>query len=178
MNCNEFCERLQRRLDDRVRPEGDRDLVRHAQQCPDCRGQLETWGRVSSLLPTTPATVRPALRTDASSRRPVAWAASGLAAAAMIFIVLNMDHQGTSKSSSDRIQAAAASDQASEGSGLLAATELNMDPVGWWQDVQDRDWVSQTMPTVRSMQAGVAPLRRTLVRAMTILTTGGRDHTS
>jgi hypothetical protein len=96
----------------------------------------------------------------------------------MIIAVLTVDHQAVSTFPAEHSQDGADIDQATAGSGLLAANQLNVDPVGWWRDVQDRDWVSQTMPTVRSMQEGVAPLGRTLMRAMTILTTGGRDQTS
>jgi hypothetical protein len=44
--------------------------------------------------------------------------------------------------------------------------------------VQRRDWVGNTMPTVRTVQEGVAPLGRTLMRAVTILTLGAREQTS
>ena len=66
----------------------------------------------------------------------------------------------------------------SPSSSLLAQTVPELDPAGWWRSVQDRDWVGQTMPTVQSVKEGVAPLGRTLMRAVTILTIGGQDQTS
>ena len=48
----------------------------------------------------------------------------------------------------------------------------------WWNDVQPASWVNQTMPTVRSVKQGVAPIGRTIVRAMTLLTVGGGNPTS
>ena len=67
---------------------------------------------------------------------------------------------------------------ASASSAALVQTPGELDPVLWWQSVQDRDWVQETMPTVRSVRQGVAPLGRTLVRAVTILTIGGEGQTS
>lgn len=61
---------------------------------------------------------------------------------------------------------------------VLAQATGEVDPTLWWRRVQDRDWVGQTMPTVRSLREGVAPLGRSLMRAVTILTIGGRDQTS
>ncbi|MDC0288799.1 hypothetical protein OAL01_05050 [Rubripirellula sp.] len=66
----------------------------------------------------------------------------------------------------------------SASSGTLAQATGELDPVVWWRSVQDRDWVEETMPTVRSVRQGVAPLGRTLVRAVTILTIGGEGRTS
>jgi len=63
-------------------------------------------------------------------------------------------------------------------SDTLAQATGELDPVLWWRSVQDRDWVEETMPTVRSVRQGVAPLGRTLVRAVTILTIGGEGRTS
>jgi hypothetical protein len=53
-----------------------------------------------------------------------------------------------------------------------------LDPALWWQSVQNRDWVGQTMPAVQSVRDGVAPIGRSLMRAVTILTTGGGEQTS
>lgn len=50
---------------------------------------------------------------------------------------------------------------------------IDLDPAIWWQGVRNRDWVGHTMPAIESVQRGVAPLGRTLIRAVTILTTGG-----
>jgi hypothetical protein len=61
---------------------------------------------------------------------------------------------------------------------VLAQVTGELDPAGWWRSVQDRDWVSQTMPAVQSVKQGVAPIGRSLMRAVTILTTGGYDQTS
>lgn len=61
---------------------------------------------------------------------------------------------------------------------VLAQVTGELDPAGWWRSVQDRDWVGQTMPAVQSVKQGVAPIGRSLLRAVTILTTSGHDQTS
>ncbi len=177
MNCHEFNERLQRRLDDRVRPETDRELVRHTEQCDGCRGQLSAWGRVSSLMTTSPKPVHP-LPTSRWPNRQVGWAASGLVAAVILMIVATIDFKEASPTPHGQVEAIAQAEPIDGRERVLAATAMDVDPAQWWQQVQGHDWVSQTMPTVRSMQDGVAPLGRTLMRAMTILTTGGSDPTS
>ncbi|WP_372718552.1 hypothetical protein [Novipirellula sp.] len=55
---------------------------------------------------------------------------------------------------------------------------MRTNPVAWFHDVQQRDWLGQTMPTVESFRDGVAPIGRSLLRAVTILTTSGKDQPS
>ena len=176
MNCNDFLERLQRCLDDRVRPESDRAIVRHTQQCEHCRRQLATWHQVSLLMPTGSVdTVDGGNGT--SMRKPLA----GLAAAALLaFVLMTSLRDRDPGSATRRDLRESTSAQVLDGdqprSWVMADNELN--PADWWQQVNHREWVGQTMPTVRSMKQGVAPLGRTLMRAVTILTTGGRDQAS
>jgi hypothetical protein len=59
----------------------------------------------------------------------------------------------------------------------LARVASETDPTDWWNSVQDRDWLGQTMPTVNSVREGVAPIGRSLLRAVTILA-GGSERTS
>jgi hypothetical protein len=61
---------------------------------------------------------------------------------------------------------------------VLAQATGELDPALWWRSVQDRDWVGQTMPAVQSVKDGVAPIGRSLIRAVTILTMGGHNQTS
>ena len=59
-----------------------------------------------------------------------------------------------------------------------SAYMMRTDPAAWFQDVQQRDWLGQTMPTVESFRDGVAPIGRSLLRAVTILTTSGHGRPS
>lgn len=47
-------------------------------------------------------------------------------------------------------------------------------PTQWWMSVAEDDWVTETMPAVDSMREGVAPIGRSMRRAMTILMTKAR----
>ena len=179
MNCADFHERLQRRLDDRVRPETDRDLVRHTQQCEDCRGQLEIWRRVASLMPSDSSHVGPCAPSGTRAKRRLGWVVTGLAAS-IVLCFAAIRERGSAPASQSRLQASieAPDRPGSPTIGVSRSLADAADPIGWWEEVQGRDWVSRTMPTVRSMQEGVAPLGRTLMRAVTILTIGGRDQAS
>ena len=58
------------------------------------------------------------------------------------------------------------------------ATITNVDPAVWWQQLQSRDWIGQTMPTVQSVRAGVEPFGKPFKQAVSILTMGGQGQTS
>ncbi|EMI18124.1 hypothetical protein RMSM_04939 [Rhodopirellula maiorica SM1] len=62
--------------------------------------------------------------------------------------------------------------------GENPAYGMRTNPVAWFHDVQQRDWLGQTIPTVESFRDGVAPIGRSLLRAVTILTTSGKDQPS
>ena len=54
----------------------------------------------------------------------------------------------------------------------------SLDALEWWASVRERDWMAETMPAVRSVQQGVAPLGRSLLQAVTVLTVGDPGQTS
>lgn len=178
MRCSDFLDRLQRQLDDRVNPESDRELMRHARQCPACGEQLGAWRQVSQVLS------RPSVSLDrvpmvASSRGPVfVRALQGLAVAAVLaWLVVPASLPDASNGREESEVPSVAIPLVSQAGGQ-SQVGADLDPSRWWNQVQDRSWVSQTMPTVRSVREGVAPLGRTLMRAVTILTIGARDQAS
>jgi len=181
VNCNDFHQRLQRHLDDRIRPESDVELVRHTKQCEVCRGQLNAWRRVSSLMPAPSAHGGRSPRLDSQRSRPIHWSLGGLAfAASLVFFVVTWTGDPKPNPSSQASVSASITQPVRVGNqpGQLAGAQPNLDPARWWEQVHERDWVGQTMPTFRSVQQGVAPLGRTLMRAVTILTIGGREQTT
>ena len=102
--------------------------------------------------------------------------AAGVGLAAVLLVAL-MANRGDP----DRVEAVVADTAQTRTpvrSDALVQTGTDLDPASWWRSVQDRDWVGQTMPAVRSVREGVAPLGRSLMRAVTILAIGGRDQTS
>jgi hypothetical protein len=166
MKCQEFSQRLQQTLDDRSDLGSDWQLQQHAQQCPQCREQWQAWQQIASVM-------QPAVDTVSSSDRPrrtwrpVATVAA-LAAAVLLAVLW---------------QYSAASPELPAGGGdpvgvtLLPGQADPVDPADWWRHVQRRDWMAQTMPAVRSVRDGVAPLGRSLLQAVTLLTTGGHRTT-
>lgn len=187
MNCDEFQHRMHQCLDDRLSMDSDRDLSRHARQCEFCRVRMQAWSQIASVMsdrPATPAATAPVLmesRPDADSNhsRFALRNVAGLAAAMLIAMVAVWYAASPSSSplvdSGDGVVDAAGVD---EGELMLAQTTSRLDPADWWRSVQDRDWVSQTMPTVQSVKDGVAPIGRSLMRAVAILTLGGDGQTS
>ena len=161
MNCDDFSQRLQWLLDERLRLESDRRLQRHARQCELCRGQLDAWQQIASIMPAAPD----------RRQRGRSLALCGLAAAALIALVVHWNLTGPRGTIADRSEHPLGGDP-------VAVASRDVDPVLWWQGMQDRDWVAQTMPAVRNLREGVAPLGRSLLQAVTILTLGGGEQTT
>lgn len=173
MNCHQFAARFQQTLDDRRRPESDLQLRDHTKHCADCRRQLQAWQQISVVITRQP---------EAGRRRSLV--ACGLAAAILLAVVLRLSLGGLAGDSS----ASTASLSLSPRSSLSPAEPVvdssaslivaDTDPTDWWRRVHGRDWFGETMPVVRSVGEGVAPLGRSLLQAVTILTIGGGDRTT
>tara|TARA_R110002049_G_scaffold2750_8_gene22159 strand:- start:78294 stop:78959 length:666 start_codon:yes stop_codon:yes gene_type:complete len=116
-------------------------------------------------------------------------------AAAVMFVMIlprtepsnqpNGPQPSLSDSSSPLDSSSPSSSMTAAASTVTIATSANdssihstVDAAQWWQDVQQRDWVAQTMPTVRSVREGVAPLGRSILQAVSILTIGSGERTS
>ncbi|MFK8115475.1 MAG: anti-sigma factor [Rubripirellula sp.] len=170
MNCDDFGQQLNDRLDDRL-PIDCGELRDHARECASCQAQMDAWQQISSILPAGSVAVS---RSD-SSRRYAGGRAFAIAAVLLVAFTIHWKTdlgQAFSQSGSVPSQV----DRGDEATVLAQAGDL--DPIGWWREVQDRDWINQTMPTVKSVQQGVAPIGRSLMRAATILTIGGPNQTS
>lgn len=172
MNCDDFGQRMHQQLDHRLPLESDDSLWHHAENCDSCRAQMEAWQRIAPLVGREVAAA-PALESGARGTKMLiaATVVVGLAAGFLIAFT-------GFPTPDEAAQPTMVETPTSPSSSLLAQTVPELDPAGWWRSVQDRDWVGQTMPTVQSVKEGVAPLGRTLMRAVTILTIGGQDQTS
>ena len=187
MNCDEFSQVMHQRLDHRESIDDDGDLSRHARRCESCRAQLEAWRQIASIMPRSAPVVsstttslpsgRLPVADDGSTPRRVVLAAAGLAAAVLLIVVLVRD-DSIAPDDSQSVSSVAVDEGIRPGEAVLAQSTGQLDPALWWQDVQQRDWVGRTMPTVKLVREGVAPIGRSLMRAVTILTIGGRDQTS
>ena len=174
MQCEDFLERMHERLDQRLSLGADPDLVCHAVNCDDCRSQMQIWIEIAPLVESDSKDFSESPEFDpgfaAKAYRVIPPTLTAGLAVAILFVVVGIY---PTKSASKPIIG-----DVSASSGTLAQATGELDPVVWWRSVQDRDWVEETMPTVRSVGKGVAPLGRTLVRAVTILTIGGEGRAS
>ena len=184
MNCNTFHDRLQQSLDCRRRPEADAELVQHTEHCPACRQRLEVWQSVAKLMHQLDHP-QSSSRDRAEHRPARHWVAVGAVAAACLMVLLpTLLRDRPSPTISPTSDVVSGSERFMGQTGFmgqnefLASIDLQRDPAQWWLRVQRGDWVGSTMPTVRTVQEGVAPLGRTLMRAMTILTLGASEQTS
>ncbi|HBV62568.1 MAG TPA: hypothetical protein DEF45_06050 [Rhodopirellula sp.] len=171
MRCEEFREHLQERLDQRLPLGSDRDLERHAANCEKCWSEMRVWLEIGPLFESDGGEL--AEVEIASSSKGYSVLPPMLTAALAVVILIAVVGISPTKSNSKPILR-----DGSAPSGTLAQATGELDPVVWWRSVQDRDWVEETLPTVRSVRQGVAPLGRTLVRAVTILTIGGEGRAS
>ncbi len=171
MRCEEFLEHLHERLDQRLPLESDRNLTQHAASCEECWSEMRVWLEIAPLLKSDDMECAK-VDVASSSQRYRAIPPILTAALAVAILIAVVGFSPTKSDSKPILSDATAS------SDTLAQATGELDPVLWWRSVQDRDWVEETMPTVRSVRQGVAPLGRTLVRAVTILTIGGEGRTS
>jgi hypothetical protein len=176
VNCNTFHDRLQQCLDSRRRPEADADLVQHAEHCSLCRERLEVWHRVAELMLSCDHPESSSTGGGKRTARHFGAVAAAAACLVMLFSTFVRDRQ--LPTASPALDAVSKSDRFEGTTEFIASIDLEGDPAKWWHRVQRSDWVGGTMPTVRTVQEGVAPLGRTLMRAVTILTLGAREQTS
>ena len=183
MNCDDFLIRMHECLDDRLPIDSDLQLQTHADRCPSCRRQWTAWSQISSVI--SPAFVDEPCLVDQNSA-PQHHATSsfarvglGLAIAAAVLLVF-VGKQPPQVDSVNEPQSLNSSSVT-----VVAPTiefdlpgDMPSDAVAWWHDVQHRDWMAQTMPAVRRVRDGVAPLGRSLLQAVSILTVGGGEKTS
>lgn len=156
--CEEFRERLNQAIDQRLDPAGDRQVRRHAARCDSCACELNAWTQIQSLYPEH------ADWDGGNERKRISWSILAFVAAAIGFAAV-----GTYFSVQER---------PGELVSLPSAESRPLPVQEWFNEVQRQSWIDQTMPVVRNVGKGVAPLGRSLQQAVSILTPGGRDTTS
>jgi len=168
MNCEHFQRRMQARLDDRSSLDEDPQMIKHSQECVDCGAQLNVWRSIESAI-GSPVLGQPA--SDSRTNRKQVWTVAAVAATVLIAF---------SFVGGDRSKVVEPSVIAST---TLSPTEVvdlptPLQAAQWWETVRQTDWMGRTLPTVRSVRAGVAPLGRSLMQAVTILTVGDPSQNS
>ncbi|TWU26584.1 hypothetical protein Pla52o_04370 [Novipirellula galeiformis] len=179
MTCDEFMATLQDQLDQQESLLDHRGLQLHASQCEQCRGRWIAWQQIATVLPTHSLHRHPVSTRRLGHRNVMLGAILAMAASLLVaFLVPRSPEPAIA------VVAAASSPRAPEravvpmnarpmNSVENATYLLQTNPAVWLQDVQQRDWLGNTMPTVRSFGEGVAPIGRSLLRAVTLLTTSG-----
>ncbi len=172
MKCSDFEHRMQCLIDANRPLDDDQLLQSHARLCPDCQQLMIVWQQIDSVLSIQPSSRQP------PSRQPRPHSLSGqlnsswsLIAALAAVLLLGFFVQLPRHEEEGETVIAAQSFESDEQQAIV-------DPARWWRHVQDRDWIGQTMPAVHSVRDGVAPLGRSLLQAVAILTTGRGETTS
>lgn len=162
MNCSQFEDRFHQLIDQRRSIDQDQELQMHADSCEHCCENLALWQSIDSLYAkpeSGPATVVVSNQKPAANGvfQSVVWA-MGIAAAIMFVVAF----------------ARPVDKEITVDTQPVPETQLaQVDPAQWWQSMQSKDWVAQTMPAVRTVRAGVAPIGRSLRSAVVILTASG-----
>lgn len=201
MNCNDFNEWLQTELDSRSDLRLPSEHRQHYHQCDACRGQLDAWNQIACVLPNESS---PRVQVAPAEHQGLPWltGVSMLAIAGLLVLLifganLNPNSTITNQPIDTKSVAMVTSDvstsptktnldQPTKTPSNAAPAEAEIvsyiDASNFWQHVQERDWIQRTMPTVmptvQSIQDGVAPIGRSFADAVRILTTGGRETPS
>jgi len=169
---------MQARLDDRSVLDDDLQMIEHSLECVDCGAQLNVW-RSIELAIGSPAVGQAPLQP--STNRSRAGIIAAVAASALIaFSFVGRDHLEVVDPLVQAPLVSASTTGLQTEAVDLAATDLAaaLQAAQWWETVRQTDWIGRTMPTVRSVQDGVAPLGLSLIQAVTILTMGDPNQTS
>ena len=191
MNCQQFDRRMQRELDRRGSPAAIPLLRRHAETCEPCRRRLALWAEIETVLSApsakrdSVAAVGPAGLTalvDDASRgdRPRSHAAGGWAVAMAIAGVLLAAVWFRAVTPEAKLAESPRADETTVDMATPDRADLAFTagvPVWagdrWVRDLADAQWIDQTMPAVRSVRDGVAPLGRSFLQVFSILSQGG-----
>ncbi len=169
MNCSDFERRMQHLIDNHRPLSDDHSLQAHAQRCDACYGRMQLWQQIESVLDETPKGSGGRASPPRQQHHLAAWSLIAAVAAVLLvaFLVSQPDDQLAA------VKTSRALEQVNDVDSLAA-----VDPALWWRNVQDQDWLGRTMPAVQSVRDGVAPLGRSLLQAVAILTTSRGESTS
>ena len=197
MRCDQFQQRLDWLLDQRRNVRQDDSLCRHSEKCDVCRERLEIWDQIDVFVSPDPLAVsrleesRPVSRqTKSRVKMRLMQSALAVGAAILLFVSLNPLRQNplgpVGQPESQKIASTLEIPPEPEALRELSRIEsespdqnppVTVEPAGqlvwqssrWWTAVSDDQWVSQTIPAVTSVRLGVAPIGRSMKRALSIL---------
>ena len=169
MNCDQFTVRMNELIDRHRAVDRASLLTGHSAVCRGCRSKIEAWRKIESVID---ADAHSQLRVaeQVSPNRQV-FRVAALAASLMLAVGW-IRHQTVTDS-----REVSAAIEITPSTGLDVSDESRA-AVQWLLSMHQRDWVAESMPTVRSVQEGVAPLGRSLMQAVAVLAVGGRGQAS
>ena len=176
MNCDDFSEWLQVQLDQRSNVILPSEMAEHLNECESCRGQVEAWNRIASIMPNDSATILAPAPVASWTTRQTIVAVASIAAVALVSFLVGFGNSDEADTPQAVAMASVQSDRALV--RLSDVNDANVNPVVLWKKLQSRDWISETMPTVQSVRDGMAPLGRSFTTAVNILTMGNRERPS
>ena len=170
-------------------------MIRHAEMCDACGEQWRLWQVIETSVSTgqddsvvSSVTNRKDNSISVNSGFGMSSKASWMTvAASMVMLVMVVGSaakkrmSGTTSEPSQVVTVDVGNMPGQPTDGTFAAManfKGELDPVVWWRGMRQRDWIAQTMPTVQTVRDGVAPLGRSIRRAVTLLATVGGDQTS
>lgn len=181
-DCERFDRRMQDRLDAREAIEEDPVLREHVASCAACRERRDAWLRVERGLFPASDTGEFGLGPEHAEER-VAWPNRGdlprggrmtivaVTAAAVLLVVALRPFDADPAGSSP--MAVATGEDLPTVVGAAGETPVANGSAAWIDDFPGYGWLDRTMPAVLSMRDGVAPLGRSFLQAVTILSHGG-----
>lgn len=199
MSCDQFADRLNELLDDRVSPSQDQPLLSHAASCCSCDARLQIACQLDAISFVTvdgdqdPAStdnpdviacgkLGPIPRRTRARKNGlrVAMTLAGVAAVlALMLVPIGSDlPDGSGQQATSSV---------SDNVVISVAPVASSDSVAWWRPADGKpwtdgdhwtdakQWIDRSMPAVESVREGVAPIGRSLRRAVRILALGNRE---
>ena len=196
MNCQQVQAKFHQRLDERQSIQSDHQIIDHAKKCKICHERIALWLRIeeSLLSDKTDSNQTPILQVPVKEQslttqteneegrgRRVRFASMSLCLAtvatialALVFVNNNNVIDESSVRSDLAVQSRAVHLEREQQDSSLSDPTKN-----WFGDAHTQHGLlAETMPTIRSLRDGVAPIGRNLLRAVTLLTTCSSEKTS
>jgi len=194
MNCDQFRDSLNEMADQRVNFSRHDQLTQHADQCSACRKQLQWLQRITDCFENVETANHEATTLSGSRGLAFAVAATMVLVASLAWLGFRQT-SNPSMASNQMASNQVASDQAGIGDvrppptgNRRVASRSARPPAGneaplpivdvAWSDIGPRHWLGRTMPAVRGVQESVAPLGRSLLRAVMLLTSATAGETT
>lgn len=172
MRCDGFDQRMNELLDKRQAIDEDSELQNHILGCEECYQKALIWQQLDGVLAGKHA-VKPVSDPVSTPWTRVAVLAAGL----LLTIVLTWNYQDRESTGSRVAELTEPSvsipvDPPLRNLNSESTTPRELDPNRWWKSVEPGEWISQTMPTVRTVRDSVRPLSRSFRQAVDLLTFG------